>query len=990
MKKLALLFILLAASAFGQSPATGNITTSGSTCATTNACVIMLLSNSPTVSTSAASVVITGTFSGTLQFEASVDGVTFSAIPGTPVTGGSTVTSVTSTGSWTFSVGALSILRVRASAFASGTAVVTLVSSTARSASAGSGSGGSFTAGGDLSGTSSSQEVTGLLSNALPALSTGYLNWTGSVWALNAVSGGVSSVTGTTNQIDVATGTTTPVISIDSNYLLAPGPIGSGTASTGAFTTLSASSTVSGTGFSTYLAAPPAIGGTTPAGGAFTTLAASSTVSGTGFSNYLAAPPAIGGTTPAAGSFTTLAASSTVSGTGFSTYLASPPAIGGSAAAAGSFTTLSASSTVSGTGFSTYLASPPAIGGTTPAAGTFTALNCGVATSTTCIITGAGGTSGTATLTWPATAGTTTNPIVSTNAFDALNFVSTGTTAGFIDFPQGSTSTAVAPCNTATSICMQAPTSVTSYLITLAGAAATGIPHYANSANVITETISAINLGNSDVTGTLPINDVSSATGAIATIADGNNPLVINCALTSGTTCLTTGETTAATTAGAVEHQITTLTTTTAIPLQITQGAAGPAAANAPAIINVSAAAAGGAAGASSAGLTGAPISLLTGAGSAGGATTGNGGAGGAFTVALGAGGAHGGNTANTGGVGGAFSLTPGAGTAGAATAAGGAAGTTTIAAAVGGAGGATSGTGGAGSDFLVTTGTGGAATAGSTTGRGGNAVFTLGSAGGTGTAGAPGQFQVAAGTVGAANVTPFFNQTGTWNTTGVVDAGIFENVTNTASGSGSSLLDLQASTVSQLNVKSQAANSFALGPNVALGGTAPTITTGGTTPFLNMNTLVKDTKNTCTFALTTSTFTLALSPVSLCTYTLPASAQTWYWSCSMTWSNPAGTTPTFAIGVTWAQAPSAASQLENIYTTNGGAVAGISTQASTATTTNSVIGATGTLTNSATLFQAYASGTFTASATSGTFSPTVSLTGTSATGTAVGGCTIQ
>lgn len=52
-------------------------------------------------------------------------------------------------------------------------------------------------------------------------------------------------------------------------------PIGSTTASTGAFTTLSASSTVSGTGFSTYLASPPAIGGTTPAAGAFTTLSAS-------------------------------------------------------------------------------------------------------------------------------------------------------------------------------------------------------------------------------------------------------------------------------------------------------------------------------------------------------------------------------------------------------------------------------------------------------------------------------------------------------------------------------------------------------------------------------------------------------------------------------------------------------------------------------------------------------------------------------------------
>lgn len=55
----------------------------------------------------------------------------------------------------------------------------------------------------------------------------------------------------------------------------APGPIGSTTASTGAFTTLSATSTVSGAGFSSYLAAPPSIGSTTPNSGAFTTLSAS-------------------------------------------------------------------------------------------------------------------------------------------------------------------------------------------------------------------------------------------------------------------------------------------------------------------------------------------------------------------------------------------------------------------------------------------------------------------------------------------------------------------------------------------------------------------------------------------------------------------------------------------------------------------------------------------------------------------------------------------
>ncbi len=58
----------------------------------------------------------------------------------------------------------------------------------------------------------------------------------------------------------------------------APGPIGSTTPGTGAFTTLSASSTVSGTGFSTYLASPPAIGTTAAAAGKFTTLQATSAI----------------------------------------------------------------------------------------------------------------------------------------------------------------------------------------------------------------------------------------------------------------------------------------------------------------------------------------------------------------------------------------------------------------------------------------------------------------------------------------------------------------------------------------------------------------------------------------------------------------------------------------------------------------------------------------------------------------------------------------
>lgn len=69
------------------------------------------------------------------------------------------------------------------------------------------GGGGSFTAGGDLSGTSTSQEVIGILNKALPALATGYLNYTGSAWAFTTPV--TSIVAGTNITISGSTGAVT-------------------------------------------------------------------------------------------------------------------------------------------------------------------------------------------------------------------------------------------------------------------------------------------------------------------------------------------------------------------------------------------------------------------------------------------------------------------------------------------------------------------------------------------------------------------------------------------------------------------------------------------------------------------------------------------------------------------------------------------------------------------------------------------------------------
>jgi hypothetical protein len=85
----------------------------------------------------------------------------------------------------------------------------------------------------------------------------------------------------------------------------------------------------------------------------------------------------------------------------------------------------------------------------------------------------------------------TTATYAGTGGVLAPIFTANGTTAGFTDFPQGSTSAAVAPCNTANSICYQAPTSVTAQLRVLASAPATGFELFTNSSGTMTETISA-------------------------------------------------------------------------------------------------------------------------------------------------------------------------------------------------------------------------------------------------------------------------------------------------------------------------------------------------------------------------------------------------------------------------------------------------------------------------------------------------------------------
>jgi hypothetical protein len=92
-----------------------------------------------------AAVQITGTYSGTLSFEGSVDGVTFTALNLTPIASTTPATSTTSTGVWSGGVGGLTVVRVRMSSYASGSAFVTIQ---AAPTSARGGGGGGGTPGG--------------------------------------------------------------------------------------------------------------------------------------------------------------------------------------------------------------------------------------------------------------------------------------------------------------------------------------------------------------------------------------------------------------------------------------------------------------------------------------------------------------------------------------------------------------------------------------------------------------------------------------------------------------------------------------------------------------------------------------------------------------------------------------------------------------------------------------------------------------------------
>jgi hypothetical protein len=79
-----------------------------------------------------ATIQLTGTFVGTVQFEGSADGgTTFVALNGTPLNSATPASSATAVGTFVFHVGSLTDIRARCSAYTSGTVVVNIRSSKA-------------------------------------------------------------------------------------------------------------------------------------------------------------------------------------------------------------------------------------------------------------------------------------------------------------------------------------------------------------------------------------------------------------------------------------------------------------------------------------------------------------------------------------------------------------------------------------------------------------------------------------------------------------------------------------------------------------------------------------------------------------------------------------------------------------------------------------------------------------------------------------------
>lgn len=148
MKKYILLgfaLLMLAARLPAQNGIVGNLNAATTTCLVSNSCLILSVAQND----GGATIKLSGTWSATVQFEATADPLTvlptaasWVALSATPSNSTTTATSATANGAWQVNISGYQRIRIRVSAYTSGTVAGAINLSTA-SARGGSGSGGS-------------------------------------------------------------------------------------------------------------------------------------------------------------------------------------------------------------------------------------------------------------------------------------------------------------------------------------------------------------------------------------------------------------------------------------------------------------------------------------------------------------------------------------------------------------------------------------------------------------------------------------------------------------------------------------------------------------------------------------------------------------------------------------------------------------------------------------------------------------------------------
>lgn len=167
MKRLTMLLLLVALCGSSLWATSGKITTNNASCIIAPAaCLVVSLAQDK----GGATLTLSGTWTGTIQFEATGDGgTTWSSVLVTPTNSTTAVTSTTGNGTWQVNTAGFTGIRMRASATVTGTAVATITPSSASARS----NGGVSLGGGTVTAVTVSSPI---LSTVNPIVGTGTIS----------------------------------------------------------------------------------------------------------------------------------------------------------------------------------------------------------------------------------------------------------------------------------------------------------------------------------------------------------------------------------------------------------------------------------------------------------------------------------------------------------------------------------------------------------------------------------------------------------------------------------------------------------------------------------------------------------------------------------------------------------------------------------------------------------------------------------------------